>query len=88
MEDKKTKTPVRHDIMQKPLPEILDEIDFSITTAEKAAIDARKAADDARLAGEQAAAQVMKKIRKLFLKMSQNITDELKDGEKKPGPSV
>jgi hypothetical protein len=83
VEDKNTKTPVRHDIMQKPLPEILDEIDSSISTAEKAALEARKAADDARLSGEKAAAQVMKKIRKLFLKMSENITEELKEDEMK-----
>ena len=30
MEDKIKKTPVRRDIMEKPLPEILDEIDTSI----------------------------------------------------------
>jgi hypothetical protein len=83
MEVKNTKTPVRHDIMQKPLPEILDEIDSSIGIAEKAALEARKAADDARLAGERASEQVMKKMRKLFLKMSQDITEELKIVENK-----
>ncbi len=83
MDDKITKTPVRRDIMEKPLPEILDEIDTSIGTAKNAALEARKAADDARLSGEKAAAQVMKKIRKLFLKMSENITEELKEDEPK-----
>jgi hypothetical protein len=79
MEDK----PVKHTIMNKPLPEILDEIESSIGLAEKAADEARQAAEDARLAGEKAAGQVMKKIRKLFLKMSQDITEELKESEKK-----
>jgi hypothetical protein len=83
VEDKTITTSVRHSIMQKPLPEILDEIDASIGLAEKAAYEARKAAEDARLAGEKAAEQVMKKIRKLFLKMSQDITEELKEGERK-----
>jgi hypothetical protein len=83
VEDKTITPSVRHSIMQKPLPEILDEIDASIGLAEKAADEARKAAEDARLAGEKAAEQVMKKIRKLFLKMSQDITEELKEGERK-----
>lgn len=83
MDDKNNKTLARHDIMQKPLPEILDEIDLSIGRAEKAADEARRAADEARLAGEKAAELVMKKMRKVFLKMSQDITEELKEGEKK-----
>ena len=56
--------------MDTPLPLILDGI-------ETAAADARKAADDARLAGEQAAEQVMKRLRKLFMKMAKDITEEL-----------
>jgi hypothetical protein len=69
-----------HIIMDKPLPEILDDIETSIVTAEKAAADARQAAAEARKAGELAAAEVMKKIRKLFLKMTQDITEELDKG--------
>jgi len=65
---------IQHDILAKPLPVILDEIQV-------AAADARKAADEARSAGEKAAAEVMKSLRKLFLKMSRDITEEL--GEKK-----
>jgi hypothetical protein len=82
MEEKGKETRIRHDIMQKPLPEILDEIGESIGLAEKAAADARKAAEEARMAGEKAAEQVMKKIRKLFLKMSHDITEELKEVDK------
>ena len=82
MGDKAAKTPLEHNIMQKPLPEILDGIGASIILAEKAAEEARKAAEEARLAGEKAAEQVMKRIRKLFLKMSQDITEELRDVEK------
>ena len=69
--------------MQKPLPEILDGIGLSIELAEKATAEARKAAEEARLAGERAAEMVMRKIRKLFLKMSQDITEEMEDAEKK-----
>lgn len=65
----------KHGIMDTPLPIILDEI-------EKAAADARKAAEDARLAGEQAAEDVMRRLRKLFLKMSKDITEELGGGKK------
>ena len=60
----------KHGIMDTPLPVILDEI-------ENAAADARKAAEEARKAGEQAAEDVMKRLRKLFLKMSKDITEEL-----------
>jgi len=70
----------KHIILEKPLPEILDDIETSIVTAEKAAVEARQAAAEARKAGEQAAAEVMKKIRKLFLKMTQDITEELEKG--------
>ena len=45
----------KHEIMEKPLPEILDEISVSIEIAEKAAADARAAAAEAKLAGEKAA---------------------------------
>ena len=61
---------VKHDIFNKPLPEILNEI-------EAAAADARKAADEARSAGETAAEEVMKRLRKLFLTMVKDITEEL-----------
>ena len=57
-------------IMDTPLPLILDEI-------ETAAANARKAADEARVAGEKAAEDVMKRLRKLFLKMAKDITEEL-----------
>ncbi len=57
-------------IMDTPLPVILEGI-------ETAAADARKAADDARIAGEKAAEEVMKRLRKLFLKMAKDITEEL-----------
>ena len=65
----------KHTIMEKPLPVILDEI-------EAAAEDARKAADEARLAGERAAEEVMKRVRKLFMKMAKDITEELTDIKK------
>ena len=78
MSEKELKIAKRSQIMDKPLPIILDEISSSIEVAEKAAADARAAAEEARRAGEVAAEQVMKKIRKLFLKMSQDITEELK----------
>jgi len=57
-------------IMDTPLPVILEGI-------ESAAAEARQAADDARIAGEKAAEDVMKRLRKLFLKMAKDITEEL-----------
>lgn len=65
----------KHDIFSKPLPELLDEI-------EAAAADARLAADEARSAGEKAAQDVMKRLKKLFLRMSRDITEELGETKK------
>jgi hypothetical protein len=65
----------KHGIMDTPLPIILDEI-------ESAAADARKAAEEARLAGEKAAEEVMKRLRKLFMKMAKDITEELGETKK------
>lgn len=64
-----------HPILNKPLPNILDEI-------QAAAADARKAADEARAAGEMAAEQVMRRLRKVFLKMARDISEELEEGKK------
>ncbi len=64
-----------HGILSKPLPDILDEI-------ATAAADARKAADEARFAGERAAEDVMRRLRKLFLTMAKDITEELDEGDK------
>ena len=72
----------RHQILEKPLPQILDEIVGSVDRAEKAAADARKAANDARLAGEKAAEKVMVRFRKIFLGMVDDITEELGKGER------
>jgi hypothetical protein len=63
-----------HKILEKPLPVILDEI-------QTAAGDARKAADQARSAGEEAAENVMRRLRKLFLKMAKDITEELDEAK-------
>jgi hypothetical protein len=71
--DKETEK--KHGIMDTPLPALLDEID-------SAAADARKAAEEARLAGEKAAADVMKKLRKVFQRMVKDITEELEEGKK------
>ena len=65
----------KHGIFSKPLPTILDEI-------EMATVDAKRAADEARTAGEKAAEEVMKRLRKLFLAMAKDITEELGEGKK------
>ena len=44
-------------IMTEPLPQILDEIEDSIRSANAAARDARQAAEEARKAGEKAASE-------------------------------
>ena len=64
-----------HAILNKPLPTILDEIEAATT-------DARKSADEARSAGEKAAEEVMKRLRKLFMTMARDITEELGEAKK------
>jgi|MudIll2142460700_1097286.scaffolds.fasta_scaffold864915_2 ribulose 1,5-bisphosphate synthetase/thiazole synthase len=84
-EDKQGASPEKrsHIILQKPLPEIIDDIEVSIKESEAAAADARQAADEARMAGEMAAEAVMKRIRRLFLKMADDITQEMNSIDKK-----
>jgi hypothetical protein len=67
----------RHGIMNTPLPMLLDDIESATGEAIKAAEDAKKAAEEARLAGEKAAEEVMKRLRKVFLKMAKDIQDAL-----------
>jgi hypothetical protein len=64
----------KNQIFSKPLPEILDDIQL-------AAADAREAAEEARTAGERAAEEVMKRLRKVFLKMAKDITEALDEGK-------
>jgi hypothetical protein len=71
--DKETEK--KHGIMDTPLPLLLDDL-------EAAAASARQAAEDARTAGEKAAEDVMKRLRKIFLKMSKDITEELDENKK------
>ena len=64
----------KNQIFSKPLPEILDDIQM-------AAADAREAAEEARTAGEKAAEEVMKRLRKVFMKMAKDITEALDEGQ-------
>ncbi len=64
------KNPEGHGIFDKPLPVLLDEIN-------SAAADARQAADDAKAAGEKAADEVLRKLRRVFMKMAKDINEEL-----------
>jgi cell division septum initiation protein DivIVA len=69
-EDMEKELEKKQNIMDTPLPLILEGI-------ETAAANANKAADEARISGEKAAEDVMKRLRKLFLKMAKAITEEL-----------
>jgi hypothetical protein len=64
----------KNQIFSKPLPEILDDI-------QSAAADARKAAEEARSAGEKAAEEVMKRLRRVFMKMAKDITEALDESK-------
>jgi hypothetical protein len=65
----------KNQIFSKPLPEILDDI-------QSAAAEARDAAEQARTAGEKAAEEVMKRLRKVFMKMAKDITEALDEPKK------
>jgi hypothetical protein len=65
----------KNQIFNKPLPEILDDI-------QSAAAEARDAAEQARTAGEKAAEEVMKRLRKVFMKMAKDITEALDEPKK------
>ena len=69
------KESAKNDIFNKPLPEILGEIEI-------AAADARKPADEAKAAAEKAAEDVMIRLRKLFMTMAKDITTELGETKK------
>ena len=67
----------KHGIMDTPLPMLLDNMESATEEAIKAAADAKKAAEEARLAGEKAAEDVMRRLKKVFLKMAKDIQDAL-----------
>jgi proline dehydrogenase len=64
-------------IMVQPLPQILDEIEDSIQTANEAAADARKAAEEARRAGEKAASEAARVAAEAISKVQKTAEDAL-----------
>jgi len=68
-------------IMTKPLPQILDEIEDSITAANEAAKDARKAAEEARKAGEKAASEAARVAAEAIGRVEQIAKDALQLAE-------
>ena len=65
-------------IMTKPLPQILDEIEDSISKAERAAKDARLASDEARKAGEIAAGEAARVASEAIAEVKQVADDALR----------
>ena len=68
-------------IMTKPLPQILDEIEDSIKTADLAAKEARQAAEEARKAGEKAANEAARVAAQAITKVEQVAKDALELAE-------
>lgn len=64
-------------IMTQPLPQILDEIEDSISLANEAGKDARKAAEEARLAGEKAANEAARVAAEAIAKVEQMAKEAL-----------
>jgi len=68
-------------IMTKPLPQILDEIEDSIRTADVAAKNARQAAEEARKAGEKAASEAARVAAEAISRVEQVAKDALELAE-------
>ena len=68
-------------IMTKPLPQILDEIEESIKTADVAAKNARQAAEEARKAGEKAASEAARVAAQAIARVEQVAKDALELAE-------
>ena len=71
----------RSEIMTKPLPQILDEIEESIKLANEAAQNAREAADEARKAGEKAANEAARVAAEAISKVEQTAKSALQLAE-------
>ena len=77
MADQKPKEVALKAIMVKPLPQILDELEDSIKTADEAAKDARAAAEEARRAGEKAANEAARVAAQAIARVERIATDGL-----------
>jgi len=67
--------------MTKPLPQILDEIEESIKTADLAAKNATQAAEEARKAGEKAASEAARVAAQAIARVEQVAKDALELAE-------
>ena len=72
MVDEKVGSKGTPEILTKPLPQILDEIEANIRLAGEAARDARESADEARKAGEKAAEEAIKAASQAIANAEQN----------------
>ncbi len=81
MVDEKVKPEETPEILTKPLPQILDEIESSIRLADEAARDARKSAEDARKAGEKAASDATKAATQAIADVHQTAQNAMKLAE-------
>jgi hypothetical protein len=68
-------------IMVQPLPQILDDIENSITLADEAAKNAREAAEEARKAGEKAAREAARVAAEAISRVEQTAKSALQLAE-------
>jgi len=69
-------------IMTKPLPQILDEIDDSVRLTNEAAKNAREAAEAARKAGEKAASEAARVAAEKIARVEQKANKALELAER------
>jgi len=81
MDERNVKPKEAPDILTKPLPQILDEIEASIKMADEAAKSARQSAEDARKAGEKAASDATRAANQAIANVQQTAKNAMELAE-------
>jgi hypothetical protein len=81
MDEQNVKPREAPQILTKPLPQILDEIEASIRMADEAAKSARKSAEDARKAGEKAASDATRAANQAIANVQQTAKNAMELAE-------
>jgi len=81
MDEQNVKPKEAPQILTKPLPQILDEIEAGIKMADEAAKSARKSAEDARKAGEKAASDATRATNQAIANVQQTAKNAMELAE-------
>lgn len=81
MDERNVKPKEAPEILTKPLPQILDEIEASIKMADEAAKSAKKSAEDAHKAGEKAASDATRAANQAIANVQQTANNAMELAE-------